>query len=110
MPGHPPLSGASGAPGVNHGVNLAVESRRSCGKGRSSSSRLMCSFFPRKDSVLTAPSSRRRPRAIGILVLCVIIAMLGGYQFGLKRLPSTDPAALDELDAQMFDRLHQQYA
>jgi hypothetical protein len=60
--------------------------------------------------VLTAPSSRRRPRAIGILVLCVIIAMLGGYQFGLKRLPSRDPAALDKLDAQMFDRLHQQYA
>ncbi|MCM3612924.1 hypothetical protein M3672_00540 [Microbacterium enclense] len=52
---------------------------------------------------------RRRSLLVVASVFAIVLALLGVYQFGVKRLPPTDPAALDELDTRMFVALQTQY-
>lgn len=51
----------------------------------------------------------RGPRILAGAALLLLLILIGGYQFGLKRLPPTDPSALDTLDTQLFAELQQQF-
>jgi hypothetical protein len=46
---------------------------------------------------------------VGGAVLLLVVVLVGGYQWGIKRLPSTDPANLDALDTSMFSELTRQF-
>lgn len=54
------------------------------------------------------PRSRRRWIALGV-VLAALLTLGVTYQFGIKRLPPTDPAAMDQLDSEMFAELQTIY-